>query len=515
MKNLALAVITIGLASTVAACGDDDEATTAATTTTTTTASSSSAGGGGVGGGGVGGGTGGMATFDDPYDFESRFSPGVSAVSYSGQTFRHVLIDSMNAYIDGLTARIDGNMNPPQTQAELVSALDYYYVFDDASSGEDSHGVTTMPAVLQTTWADISSGKDLQGKLAGNDSATDHADWDDGTSFVGWSDITINGNTAIDSPETLLRAFFSTLGTLVEGRVNGNIPDEPGTTTDIAQVYVTADGRDLKQLIQKFALMSITYSQATDDYLDDATADKGLLASNAQDDTNPYSALGHAWDEGFGYFGAARDYSLYTDEELAEAGGRDDWQGHHDTDGDGAIDLLREINWGASVNAAKRDLGSDTSAMTDFTKEAFDAFVAGRSLILASGDTLTTEQVTELTGYAETAIGAWEKAIAATIIHYINDTVADTEAVGGATYSFLDHAKHWSEMKGFALGLQFNPKSQVSASDFALLHTLMGDAPVLADATAGERTAYVVALTQARSILATAYGFAATNVENW
>jgi len=512
MKYTALATITLGITSLFAvACGDDDD-----TTTTATTTSSSSTGGSGTGGSGVGGGTGGAVSFDDPYDFESRFEPGVSAVSYSGQTFRHALIESMDNYIAGLTQRIDGSQNPPQTQAELVAALDYYYAFDDASSGADTHGVTTMPGAAQSTWADISSGKDLQGKFAGNDSSTDHRDWDDGVSFAGWSDLTINGNAAVDSPEALLRAFFNTLGSLVEDRVNGSIPDEPGTTTGIAEVYVTADGRDLKQLIQKFALMSITYSQTADDYLDDATVDKGLLASNAQDGDNPYSGLGHAWDEGFGYFGAARDYSLYTDDEIAASGmGRMDWQGSHDTDGDGSIDLLRELNWGASVNAAKRDLGSDASAMTDFTKEAFDAFVAGRALILMADDDLTPAQLTELTGYAETAVGAWEKAIVATIIHYINDTIADTEAVGGASYSFLDHAKHWSEMKGFALGLQFNPKSELSDTDFATLHTLMGDAPVLADATPTERTAYVLSLTQARDILANAYGFATVNVENW
>ncbi len=515
MNYKTLAAITLGMTSFIAVgCGDDSE-TTATTGTGTGTTSSSSAGGAGTGGGGVGGGTGGTASFDDPYDFESRFQPGVSAVNYAGQSFRHTLIDAMNSYVGALTQRIDGSMNPPQTQAELVAALDYYFAFDDASSSADSHGVVTMPGALQTSWGDISSGKDLVGKFAGNDSSTDHKDWDDGVSFVGWADVSINGNAPIDSPETLLRAFFSTLGTLVENRVNGNIPDEPGTTTDIAEVYVTADGRDLKQLIQKFALMSITYSQATDDYLDDATADKGLLASNAQDGDSPYSALGHAWDEGFGYFGAARDYSLYTDDELAGEGGRSDWQGMHDTNGDGSIDLLREINWGASVNAAKRDFGSDASAMTDFTKEAFDAFVAGRTLILMADDDLTAAQVTELTGHAETAIGAWEKAIVATVIHYINDTISDTQAVGTAGYSFLDHAKHWSEMKGFALGLQFNPKSQLSDADFLTLHTLLADAPVLADANPAARTAYVTSLTQARTLLANAYGFATVNVENW
>ena len=43
------------------------------------------------------------------------------------------------------------------------------------------------------------------------------------------------------------------------------------------------------------------------------------------------TAMEHAWDEAFGYFGAARDYSRYTDEQLA--GKVDDFT--FDSNGDG------------------------------------------------------------------------------------------------------------------------------------------------------------------------------------
>ena len=60
---------------------------------------------------------------------------------------------------------------------------------------------------------------------------------------------------------------------------------------------------------------------------------------------------------------AARNFSDYTDDEIAGKGGRDNFR-FNDADGDGQIDLT-EFNFGNSVNAAKRDRkgsGSDFTA---------------------------------------------------------------------------------------------------------------------------------------------------------
>jgi hypothetical protein len=277
-------------------------------------------------------------------------------------------------------------------------------------------------------------------------------------------------------------------------------------------VYVTPRGHDLKQRIQKFLLMAVTFSQGTDDYLDDDVADKGLLSTNAREDGKSFSTLGHAWDEAFGYFGAARDYLDYSDDEVAAADGRSDWQGMHDSDDDGAIDLRSKLNFGASVNCAKRDRGASADAATDFSGDAMTAFLAGRTAILAAGDELTPEQLDGLRGHRDQAVQAWERAIAATVVHYINEVIVDTTAIGSADYLFTDHAKHWSEMKGFALGFQFNPRSPLDAATFAQLHQLMGDQPVLADAMQSERDAYLDDLRAARALLQQAYGFADANM---
>jgi hypothetical protein len=136
-------------------------------------------------------------------------------------------------------------------------------------------------------------------------------------------------------------------------------------------------------------------------------------------------------------------------------------------------------------------------------------------LILSAGDTLTLDELDMLEGHAGDAVAAWERAIAATIVHYINDVIADTEAIDANGYVFVDHAKHWSEMKGFMLGLQFNPKRLISDARIGDIHVAIGDAPVLSTATMQARLDYIAALENARGILMTAYGFTQDNVESW
>ena len=148
----------------------------------------------------------------------------------------------------------------------------------------------------------------------------------------------------------------------------------------------------------------------------------------------------HQWDEGFGYFGAARSYDTWTDDEIADNRAMDD--------DDGAIDLKKEYSYGHSVNAAKRDRGAVVA--TDMTADAFDAFLAGRELLCDTVGELTSAQRDELYGYRDIAVTA-EEAIMSTVIHYINDTLQDMGKMGTADYSLGTHAKHWSEMKGFAL----------------------------------------------------------------
>lgn len=502
LRARTLALLVIAATLPLSACGDDDSANTTPDSGTDAGADPDSNTPDGL-------------EVPETYDFESAFAPGESSVNYTGQTARNVLVKDLTATIAGLTARIDGGTFAANAEGDVIALLDYYFRFDGDSYGEEPFLLTTTPAPLQTTWNDISAGRQLVDKVAGNDSSTDHVDWT--TGFRGWSDVSIaQYGGDITYPEGLIIAFFETIEANAIARTNGET--RQGPVGEDLPVHVTADGLDLQQLTEKFINGALAFSQGADDYLDDDVDGKGLLADNlVQDGTNPWTALEHQWDEGFGYFGASRDYGDYTDDEIAAADGRPEYaSGYHDSNGDGAIDLTSEYIFGASSNAAKRDRGADASAPTDLTEQAFRAFVTGRAIITSAvGREFTDAEFTALVEQRDLAVEAWEMALAATAIHYVNDTLGDMEKFGTPDYSFIDHAKHWSELKGFALGLQFNPASPVTDEQFVQLHTLIGDAPVLATAGAEEIDSYRTNLIAARTLLGDTYGFGAATVENW
>jgi hypothetical protein len=367
----------------------------------------------------------------------------------------------------------------------------FYYDFDSSVGGQVGLTVSGDDTVQQV-FDDLAQGKNLRSKTAGQDSLADHVDWS--MDFVGWD--------GAESPVGLLEGWFSQVDQLATDRVNGVLPTDPAGSP-LSKVFLTPEGQDLQQLIHKFLLGAVAFSQGTDDYLDDDVPSKGLLAPNVRDGDKPYTKLEHAWDEAFGYFGAARNYGVYSDLEIAE-GAFIDW------DADGRVDLLTEKNYGHSVNAGKRDKGASTEDPTDFTGQAWTAFTAGRALIgTAEGETLTAAELLVLQGHRDAAVAAWEQAIGATVVHYINEVLLDMAA---AEYDFAGHAKHWSELKGFALGLQFNPRSPLSSADFGAFHSLVGNAPVLPTADPAEISAYAADLLTARTLIGETYGFAARNL---
>ncbi|KGJ89120.1 DUF4856 domain-containing protein [Colwellia psychrerythraea] len=445
----------------------------------------------------------------DYYGFMSKVGDETkSSVSYGGQSARHALIAELKHYIGkgGLQADLDDSTLT--TKADVIAKLNSLYNADELSW--DNLAITFTTA-KQKLFNELSgSYKSLKEKVAGQDTGGQHKDWS--TEFAGWG---AKGST---TPVDLIDTYFQQIADIAIDNL-GSERFDPITSTKIP-VYVTDNGTDLNQLIQKFLLMSVTYSQATDDYLDE---EKGLATDNVSGDkegTKDYTKLEHQFDEGFGYFGAARDYLAYNDNEIAgkvssDEDGRSDWNGQHDTDGDGVIDLTSEKNFGNSINAAKRDRGSkDNAAATDYTKQAMDAFLMGRKLINDNaGMALTEAQMNELLGYRDTAVKAWENAVAGTVVHYINDLHGDLDKVGTADFSFSDTAKHFSELKGFALGLQFNPYSPMTDAQFEAMHVLLKDAPVLVGAVAIE--AYQADLIKARDILEAALSFDTENVANW
>lgn len=440
------------------------------------------------------------------YEFDSKLASG-SSVTYTGQVARHALSADIKKYIGKLTASYvdENNLTAADVKAHLLAMWGDYEAVKDNALDFGSN-------VKQKTFAEISSsGKELKGKVAGNDAAKMKKQWLTEGTFKGWD----NFGTQAKTPEGLFLHFVDLLVAQIEKHKSGEELKDPAGNI-ITKLYISADGYDLNQLIQKHTLGAVMFSQGTDDYLE-----QGLEADNTkpQKDGKAYTALEHQFDEGFGYFGAARNYLEYSDDEIASKGGRPEFKGKNDYSADGLIDLGSEFNWGNSTNAAKRDRGAQMR--TDFTATAMNAFIQGRKIINENvPNALSTEQMTALKAQRDIAVANWEKAIAATVVHYINDLTADLTKLEDGQYTaaeFATLAKHFGEMKGFALNFQFSPFSPfmadaASEAKFAELHTLLGEKPALAQA---DIAAYKANLVKARDLLQEVYGFDAENVQNW
>lgn len=463
------------------------------------------------------------------YRFDSRFEPGQSSVDHAGQTTRQILlidlIGEMERLSEGLLA---GSLPAEQVDepGEVLARLNAFF-----REGSTALGSRALPALVdpgdttcQATYADLGDAN-LIAKVAGEDDVTDFRDWDgddEGTSgpaFRGTLDgagLVLPAGGSLETPVGLVDALFETFEAQV--RACALSPAACAVDGDGAALplYVTPEGVDLRELAEKTLIGAIHFSQATDDYLDDDTDGKGLLADHTQPRSEgaPDTALEHAWDEAFGYFGAAADFADYADEEIGGAGGREDYaRGYHDSDGDGCLDVFTELNFASARYAARLDASSATG--TDFTGDAFAGFLEGRSRLSdTAGGGLGQQDLAALRSARERAEAAWERALAAATVHYLNEVLADLDACGSADYTLESHAGHWAELKGFALAFQFSPRSPFTAgsADFDALHAELGAAPVLCD---GDVASHEAALSSARDRLRTAYGFAAADVEAW
>ena len=391
------------------------------------------------------------------YVFDSRFVEGESSVSYSGQVVRNLLLQDLKSLTDSVGK--DGGR--PITVQDMLQLYEY----DDALNLKTGTSTGAAPA-LESQYSSLSTGKNLVGKIS--------------------DEPVIGYNRTADD---LVREWFEAIAE--------NSQDSSKLGTPMA--YTTDDGVDMSQMINKVLIGAVPYYQATGVYLN------GLLErdnSEARDGTDPYTSMEHGWDEAFGYFGAARDYFRYSDNQLA--GSVDDFT--FDSNGDGSIDFKSEYNFGLSRNAGKRDKGGSG---VDFTQQIFSAFLAGRTAITNQG----TEA--EIIGYRQTAAEGMEKVIAATVVHYINDTLSDMSALGTADENIANLNKHWAEMKGYTVALQYNPFRLITDGQLAELHGIMGEAPIYDAPGSNGYNTQVANYKRAKDVMQAAYGFSNTNMENW
>ena len=352
------------------------------------------------------------------------------STSYTGQVARHVLHNSLKK----LAGKGNGNPNP-----ELKATMMSYYsskdagrkIIDPTSKGEFK--------VKQTMVDEISKGKNLKGKT-----------------YKGL----VNGFPGqMSGPEVF--EF------LIDKASSSNKGFDPVT------------GYNYPQLISKFMMGAVFYSQAVDNYLDEKMGADNKPNNKPYKKGAHYTGKEHSWDEAFGYFGAPAHAMALNAKQAYGIAKRKDIN-VADANGDGVVDLKTEMTFAHAYYAADSD-----KAGTKYMHTIVDAFIKGRQLIRdADGAALTDQQRAKLMSYVKVIKTNWEKVIAEAAFKYAGSCYKDLEKLrtivesnGNASKAFAAYGKHWGELKGFLMALETSGRSLGEAG--VRMNRLVGYGPVL------------------------------------
>jgi hypothetical protein len=294
------------------------------------------------------------------------------------------------------------------------------------------------------------------------------------------------------SPDTVI-GYGVTADSLMKrwaGQIAANSQDAGKRATE--ELYLDSNGMDLSQMISKVLAGSVAYYQASEVYFKDITTRNNTTLVTG---TN-YTEMEHRWDEAFGYFGASRDHvSNYLDTNFAVAS-----TSFKDANGDSKIDFRSEFNFSMMGRyTARRDLGLPGQ---DWNGNAFRAFVKGRALISAKKSTAA------IGAQRDIALGVWDDVYASNVISYIKNVKGKLATDNSTTRIAVSGA--WSELKAFAVCLQFNSNRKISNADLAKLQNWIGHGPVL---TGPGRIEYVNKLDSAKALVQSVYGFSNAQVD--
>ena len=352
------------------------------------------------------------------------------STSYTGQVARHVLHNSLKK----LAGKGNGNPNP-----ELKATMMSYYsskdagrkIIDPTSKGEFK--------VKQTMVDEISKGKNLKGKT-----------------YKGL----VNGFPGqMSGPEVF--EF------LIDKASSSNKGFDPVT------------GYNYTQLISKFMMGAVFYSQAVDNYLDEKMGADNKPNNKPYKKGAHYTGKEHSWDEAFGYFGAPAHAMALNAKQAYGIAKRKDIK-VADANGDGVVDLKTEMTFAHAYYAADSD-----KAGTKYMHTIVDAFIKGRQLIRdADGAALTDQQRAKLMSYVKVIKTNWERVIAEAAFKYAGSCYKDLEKLrtivesnGDASKAFAAYGKHWGELKGFLMALETSGRSLGEAG--VRMNRLVGYGPVL------------------------------------
>lgn len=352
------------------------------------------------------------------------------STSYTGQAARHVLHNSLKK----LAGKGTGQSNPA-LKAQMLA----YYAGKDAGRKIIDPATKGNFKIKQTLVDEISKGKNLEGKT-----------------YKGIVNGFPGQMTGAEVFELMIDKASSSKGGF-----------DPLT------------GYNYPQLISKFMMGAVFYSQAVDNYLDEK------LEADNKPNNKPYKAgkhytgKEHVWDEAFGYFGAPA-HALALDAKQAYGIAKKKDMKVADANGDGVVDLITEMTYAHAYYAADSD-----KAGTNYMHTIVSAFIKGRQLIRdADGAALTDQQRFQLMGHAKTIKTNWERVIAEAAFKYAGSTYKDLEKLraivesnGDASKAFATYGKHWGELKGFLMALETSGRDLGAAG--VRMNRLVGYGPVL------------------------------------
>ena len=348
-----------------------------------------------------------------------------NSVKYTGQMARQVLHDSLKALVK---------------KGDVGKMMAYY-------NGEDNLAIIAPKSkddfkIKQTMVSEIGSGN-LAGKTYKG-------------AVPGWGNLT--GTEVLEHMMTKA------------GEVEGGF--DPNT------------GFDYTQLISKFAMGAVFYNQAANNYLGKKMEIGQKPNSEPYKEGSYYTGKEHSWDEAFGYWGSAAHALTLSAEQNYNVAKRKDMSSA-DFNGDGVVDLYSEYTFAHAYYASSYDKGGKTNYLATVNQ----AFIDGRQVITdANGRNLNFDERTKLLAQRDIIVDNWQKVIAESVFKYAGSTYKDIvaleiiiEANGDTSDAFRTYAKHWGELKGFALALQCGPENLGETA--VKLNRMMGLGPVLLNAS--------------------------------
>ncbi len=411
-------------------------------------------------------------TFEKPTSYAGfpvrlKGAEGENSTSYKGQMARHVLRESLK---ETLKSPMSSG-----TAAILNEAKQYFENPDNIVDAAEILSPVSKDAfkIKEKFNNELGTGKNLSGKLFNPEKAGDP----------------LSGVTVAESASVMGWPGKQTPKGLVESWLKAFAEDHGNNSDGEADYYDMKHGYDYRQLVSKYLMGAVFYNQSVDKYLDEN------LVAGTKDNDAPYkdgaiyTGKEHSWDEGFGYFGAAANYSELTAKQNYEVAkkGKSITQAEAlalaDINNDGLVSLYTEYTYGPAYYAAS----FDKDGKSNYGKDIVNGFIEGRTIIANAVDSdgyarkLNDSERQALQAIASKIQRNWEAVYAEAVYKYAGQTYSDISSLEDGTSSNpKKYYHHWGELKGFILALQYGgANSLMTKADFKEIDDLIGYGPVM------------------------------------